>query len=104
MTENEDKILETIKEKANELDERASQYEKQLYTVEDEVREIKKTLSYIKHKLGEHDEKIYHLSNFQEQENQNTGFLKEIKRDITYLTEKYVIFRQPTKDQLQQIF
>ncbi|HEX7065747.1 MAG TPA: hypothetical protein VF199_11825 [Bacillales bacterium] len=90
MTENEEKFLELIKEKADSLDQRAVQFEEHLRSIEGEMQEIKKSLAYVKHKLGEHDEKIFHLSDFQrkQEREQNPEVLREIKHDLTFLTEK----------------
>lgn len=86
MTENEAKFYELIKEKADSLDERAEQFEEHLYKIESEVKEIKKSLAYVKHKIGEHDEKIFYISDSHKK--QDPEVLSEIKRDLTFLTEK----------------
>ncbi|HET7577642.1 MAG TPA: hypothetical protein VFK33_00040 [Bacillales bacterium] len=86
MTENEEKFLELIKEKANSLDERAEKFEEHLRSIETEMQEIKHSLAYVKHKIGEHDEKIFHLSDFQKKSDPDV--LGDIKRDLTFLTEK----------------
>lgn len=86
MTENEEKFLQIIQEKADTLDKRAAQFEDKLYGVEQEVKEIKKTLSYVKHKIGEHDEKIFHLE--EDQAHQDSDMLEEIKGDLDFLTDK----------------
>lgn len=86
MTENEEKFFELIKEKADSLDRRAVLFEEHLHSIENQVKEIKKSLSYVKHKIGEHDEKIFHISDFQKK--QDPEVLREIKRDLTFLTEK----------------
>lgn len=84
MTENEEKFLQMIREKADALDKRAERFENHLQSIEDEMKAMKKTLAYVKHKIGEHDEKLFHLS-----AEQRNGFeLHEIKEKIEFLTQK----------------
>lgn len=86
LTENEQKFLEMIKEKSDSLDKRAVQFEEHLRSIEQDMQEIKKSLAFVKYKIGEHDEKIFHLSDFQSK--QDPDILQEIKRDLTFLTGK----------------
>jgi hypothetical protein len=79
LTENEERFLKLIREKANSLDERAGQFEEHLHGIETEMREIKKSLAYMQHELGEHNEKICRLEDYRK---------GEMKRDLTFLTEK----------------
>lgn len=86
LTENEEKFLKIIQEKADSLDKRAAQFEGKLHGIEQEVHAIKKSLTYVKHKIGEHDEKIFHLED--EKSNQDNNVLQEIKGDLDFLTDK----------------
>jgi monomeric isocitrate dehydrogenase len=86
MTENEEKFLQIIKEKADSLDKRSAKFEKHLYSIESELKDIKKSLAYVKHKIGEHDEKLFYLSDYQDNaRNENE---KDIRNQLDFLTEK----------------
>src|SRR5699024_6397825 len=82
----EEKFLKIIQEKADSLDKRAEKFESHLYYIEQEVQDIKKSLNYVKHKIGEHDEKIFHLKDYQPKFDKNVW--AEIKGDLDFLTEK----------------
>lgn len=80
LTENEERFLELIKEKADSLDRRAIQFEEHLQSIEIDVQVIKENLAFMKYKIGESDEKVFNLADFQNKQ--------EIKRDLTFLTGK----------------
>lgn len=86
MTENEEKFLQLIRDKADTLDKRAEKFEAHLHTIESELQDIKKSLTYVKHKIGEHDEKLFHLTHHQKE--LKPSDVKDIKHKLDFLTEK----------------
>ncbi|HET7628496.1 MAG TPA: hypothetical protein VFK44_08935 [Bacillales bacterium] len=81
LTENEQRFLQLISEKAAALDERAGRFEHQLHGIEDEMREIKKSLASMKQRLDMEEDNVCRIDQFCSEKD-------DMKRDLYGIAKK----------------